>query len=58
MHQRSMIVLSLLTCLIVSRLGYAGETAAPHAAWIGQDAIAVLEITQPKQLLDHLFAHR
>lgn len=55
MLPRSPIVLSLLACLALSSLTTAGE-AASHAAWLGQDTVAVLEITQPRQVLDHLFS--
>ena len=50
--------LAVVIGLLAAPAQAAGEPAAPVTAWLGQDAILVLEVPRPRVLLDWIFQDR
>ena len=56
---RHVLAWTLVVCtLLVGRAAPAAEPLPPRAEWIPQDAVIVVDIAQPRQLLDHLLDDR
>ena len=52
MLQRPIALIALVSVALASSVGLAAQQPPPTSRWISQDAVAVLEVSQPKVLLD------
>ncbi len=56
---RQFVALTIVVCtLLLGRAAPAAEPLPPRAEWIPQDAVIVVDIAQPRQLLDRLLDDR
>ena len=57
--QRQLLALTIVTCsLFLSRGAPAAEPLPPRAEWIPQDAVIVVDIAEPRRLLEPLLDDR